>query len=145
MSIWVILNGHSERTKLIVSKYLVYLDVLKKWSYVFILLSVFITCSHNVVAHHHHFADVEHHHGDDADHDSDHNVFSFAQLDEVYIHSNDQVHVNNSFVTLFYIQPLFVFDLKIVSSSDEFSIVEVFPPPKAPFSYTSILRGPPIS
>jgi len=121
--------------------------VLKKWPYILILLSVFIIVSHNIIAHHHHHEiEATHHdHNDDTDEDGDHNLFSFGQLDETYIHSNDQVQVNNSFVSLFYIQPVFSCNINSPSAKQEFSITEIFLPPDNYCCQSHSLRGPPIS
>lgn len=121
--------------------------MLKKLSYIFLLLSVTIILSHNIVAHHHHFetAATESQHHDDADDDHDHSIFSFGQLDETYLHSNDQIQLDNSFVCLFYVQPEFIFDLKSCLANRDFNIVEIFPPPDDPCYLSSNLRGPPIS
>lgn len=63
--------------------------MIKKVSYIFVWVSMLIAFGHQMIRHHHHHAhDIVHHeHDRDDDMDQDgHNVFSFGQLDDSYIH-----------------------------------------------------------
>ena len=118
--------------------------MLKKLSYFFLFISVCITVSHNVIAHHHELESLHYghsHHHNEHDGDDDHNVFSFAQLDETFIHSNDQIQFDCSSLSI--VKNEFIFDFKLFSQDQPLIIDRVFPPPNDLYRYISSLRGPP--
>ncbi|MES2132471.1 MAG: hypothetical protein V4506_08975, partial [Bacteroidota bacterium] len=104
---------------------------------------VFITVSHSIIAHHHHFKETlaELHHPDD---DHDHSVFSFGQLDENFIFSQSHTTISNDVnTTLFLIpaNPLLVTISCTISRTNSITHQE-FPPPEDYF-HSTLLRGPP--
>lgn len=102
---------------------------------------------HTIVAHHHHDFEIAQHnshgHHDDGD-DEDHNLFSFAQFDESYIHSTDKLNLNLDFVFVATVHQPFQFELinfdcyqKITKTIDD-------PPSDSPYKNGCVLRGPPV-
>lgn len=104
-----------------------------------------IVLGHGIIAHHHH-DDVSEiaHHDDGEEDDQDHSLFSFGQLDESYIQSNDQVSLNNNFVFLSIVHTIINLELIGETKKQEFNIAEDYPPDD-PYSKSHSLRGPPIS
>ncbi len=121
--------------------------MVKKLAYIFIFLSVIITVSHSIINHYHHFetAVAESHHHHDNGGDQGHSLFSFGQIDESYIQSNNQLNLNNNFVFLFIVHTFINLELIGDTDKQEFSIAEDYPPSDNPFSKSHSLRGPPIS
>jgi len=117
--------------------------VKKKWSYLLVVISVMITVGHNVIAHHHHFAKSAYqNHHDDKEGEHDHSIFSFSQLDEAYICSNDQLRVDNNIVVLCFIQLELFYTASIPAVKRVFRH-EVHPPPNDPHCCCLFFRGPP--
>ena len=108
------------------------------------MISVLITLTHKVVGHHHHISEIDHQDNHDGDHDDDHDhsIFSFVQLDDTFIHSNEQVQVNNSFVILCFIQPNF-FSTESIPEEHPVFKDETYPPPDNPHCRHLSFRGPP--
>lgn len=122
--------------------------MLRRLSNIFLLLSVFITLGHNVVAHHHELENLHHghnHHHDEQDPDSRHNIFSFAQLDETYLHSNSQTQLNFDSHPLAILNSGFIFDIKLFSETQLLNTSNVFSPPQNISPHILSLRGPPLS
>ncbi|MGZ3862142.1 MAG: hypothetical protein ACXVPN_11510 [Bacteroidia bacterium] len=119
----------------------------KKLSYLFLLFSLVIIVSHNITAHHHHseFELTQSATAGDGENDNDHNIFSFGQLDEAYLHSNDQVVLDNDFV--FCLNFLSVFSFNEVPRTLQTAYVVSPPTPLVVCLLTSgnSRRGPPVS
>jgi hypothetical protein len=108
------------------------------------LVAVATIISHNSIAHHHHedmkpFVqhDLQHHH-DNTSHDHDnhnegdsqHNIFSFAQLDEDYLPTKYQ-KVSIEVPILYLLTPLITFKLHQLheNTKTHFGYYREFPPP----------------
>ena len=113
-------------------------------AYLFIIFSVAITVSHDIFAHHHHTESIHYQDHEDEESEEGHNIFSFGQLDEIYTLSNGKIYLISPFVFLGNPQSEFLFSLNF-SANQEFSIVEIFPPPDNVYCQANILRGPPLS
>lgn len=119
----------------------------KKLSYIFLLFSLVIIVSHNITAHHHHseFELAQNAVPDDSENDNDHNIFSFGQLDEAYLHSNDQVVLDNNFVFFLNFQSVFTFNIAPQTVQPVFVTQ---PPTQLAVRYLASdnsRRGPPVS
>ena len=99
---------------------------------------------HGMVAHYHHddVREMAHHHDEDSE--KSHSLFSFGQLDESYIQSNEQVCLNNNFVFLAVVHTFINLELIGETQKQEFYIAEDYPPDDL-YSKSHSLRGPPIS
>jgi hypothetical protein len=114
--------------------------VLKKLSYILILIAVLIIQGHDVFTHHHDLPNdhqaATHHDGDD------HNAYSFVDIDEEFTLQN-KIDINNVFASILSPNVLEI-------ASQKPSLITLFvpkneyPPPKPSISFQS-LRGPPIS
>lgn len=114
---------------------------------IFIFLSVVITVGHSIIIHHHHCETIvaqTHHHHDEDGNDQDHSLFSFGQLDESYIQSNNQVRLNNNFVFMSIVHQFTNLELIGDTDKQKSSIAEDYPPSDNPYSKSHSLRGPPI-
>jgi hypothetical protein len=101
--------------------------------------------AHESFEHHHHLPEsVKSNHSHD-ENDGGHNLFSFGQLDEAYIHSNNSIDVSNALPTLACLQILFSFQLSVPVDTRDFYLVQVFPPPDNPYCHSPSFRGPPLS
>jgi hypothetical protein len=81
--------------------------MLKKLSHIFIMFSVIITVSHNIIAHHHHFESgqlelVQHQEKEDGNH----SLFSFGQLDEHFPFTYFSTTISNDANIVLFISPL---------------------------------------
>ena len=114
--------------------------MIKRLSYILILVAVLIIQSHDIFTHHHDLADehqnARHHDGEG------HNAFSFVDIDEEFTLQN-KIDLNTEFVAI--LSPNV-----IEIPSQKPSLITLFvhnneyPPPKLDISLQS-LRGPPIS
>lgn len=120
--------------------------MLKRISHFFIFISVTITLSHGIVAHHHHFEEVfieSHQHSDNDDH-HDHSLFSFGQLDESFIFSQSYPTISNDVNTTLFLIPsnqLLALTNSSIARTD-FITHQEFPPPEDYF-HSASHRGPP--
>jgi hypothetical protein len=85
-----------------------------------------------------------HHDDDGGDKDNDHNVFSFGQLDEVFIFSQHQANITNHAIATLFLIPINGLSLllELYENKTYFITHHEFPPPQEYF-YSSSLRGPP--
>lgn len=116
----------------------------KKFLISFIMILAYgLVLGHGMIAHYHHddVGEMEHH---DEDSEKSHSIYSFGQLDESYIQSNDQISLNNNFVLLSFVHTIINLELIRDTDKKEFSIAEDYPPDD-PYSKSHSLRGPPIS
>lgn len=97
---------------------------------------------HSLVTHNHHndIEKVQSHH----DHDDDHNIFSFGQLDDTFVPSQNQVTVCSDCAVLPFMHTSYNLTLQInfPASLNNPPAFQEFPPPKNYFSSLSY-RGPP--
>ena len=108
------------------------------------MLSVFIIVIHNITAHHHHYKiEVSENNPHDSDNKDEHNIFSFGQLDETYIHSDDQIHLSESFSVLFLAEQIFSFTQNLENEKTDFNYSEVIIPCSNFCIASYSLRGPP--
>jgi len=119
--------------------------MLKRLAFPFLLLSVLITVSHAIVAHHHHFGEAAHQQGSSEEQDEDHNLFSFAPLDEIFVPTNEQLHIADNAATLCLLQAEFSFTLQTVETLTPVYLAGDYPVPDNPYYTHSSLRGPPLS
>ena len=124
---------------------------------ILLLIAVLTVTGHSILPHYHHeetqIAVQQHHHDeeqpagqhheDDTSKDTQHSLFSFAQLDENFVPANSQ---NNSFeLPLTYLSAFLVTYLSDdfpVNTKTHFGCYKVFPPPEKYFPSSS-RRGPP--
>lgn len=113
---------------------------------ILVILAWTLVLGHNVFPHHHHDDDVviEHHDDHDDDDDHDHNLFTFGQLDEVFIPGKIEATIFSDFIPSLFMH--FVKELSLAlhvcSKKTEYSLKYEFPPPSV-YQYTHTLRGPP--
>lgn len=124
---------------------------MKQWlQKILISLAVLLALGHNVFPHHHHdeVIAIEQHHEHDDDHDEDHHhsLFSFGQMDEIFIPGKIQYNFHGDYTPLIFTIAgnEINFELSFFYKKPEYSFCKEFPPPDS-YLQTSSLRGPPVS
>lgn len=136
------------------------LHLVKKWLYkILMLVAVATIVGHGSMPHHHHLniQAVAHHHehlenlGLEPDHhhhnqgkEDHHNIFSFAQLDEDFVHSQFS-KTNIDLPVLYLLTPIITFHLQEIKqqSKTQFGCYREFPPP-GKFISSLFSRPPPL-
>jgi hypothetical protein len=116
---------------------------------ILVILAWTLVLGHNVFPHHHHDEDlvIEHHeHDDHDDDDQDHNIFTFGQLDDVFIPGKIEAKVFNDYIPALFIHFVkeFSLALTVFCKKSEYNFKYEFPPPST-YHHTHSLRGPPVS
>src|SRR5689334_21624503 len=116
-----------------------------KWiTKIFIVAACCVLMAHNFVAHHHHTQrhelEVEHHHDDD---DSDHNIFSFEDLDGSYLTSQSFHGISKISSFVMYLLPENSVVIRSNYSEPFDAVVSQCPRPE-PVSRSFSRRGPPV-
>ena len=111
---------------------------------ILLFIAVIIVVGHNTLPHHH-YEDIQeliqhhhnneqeeprHHHDHDENKDNEHDIFSFAQLDESFVPAKWQ-HLSLKLPVLYFVTPVVTYQYNLIRerSKTHFGYYREFPPP----------------
>ncbi len=124
---------------------------MKQWlQKILVSLAMLLVLGHNVFPHHHHDEEIaieqHRHHDDDHDDDHHHSLFSFGQMDEIFIPGKIQCNFHCDYTPFIFTIAgnELNFELTLFYKKPEYSFCKEFPPPGS-YLHTYSLRGPPFA